>query len=60
MLNSIALLITDNVTVDSQRDSRVAVSQLPLHDSRRNSVNGAIDMFSRNEERPFGTISFRE
>ena len=34
MLNSNALVVTDNVTVDSQRDSRVAVSQLLLHHSR--------------------------
>jgi len=32
MLNGIALVITDDMTIDSQGNSRVAVSQLPLHD----------------------------
>lgn len=38
MLNSQALLITNDMGVDSQRDPRVGVRQLPLHDGRSRSV----------------------
>jgi hypothetical protein len=34
ILNNSALFVSDKVAVDSQRDSRVRVSQLPLHNSR--------------------------
>jgi|HubBroStandDraft_1064217.scaffolds.fasta_scaffold1181046_1 hypothetical protein len=38
MLNSIPPVITDDMSVDSQSDSRVNVSQLPLYDSRSYAI----------------------
>jgi hypothetical protein len=37
ILNNVSLLITDDMTVNSQRDSGVGVSQLPLHHGRTRS-----------------------
>ena len=38
MLNSAALLVTDNMTVNPERDSRVRVTQLPLYHGRSCAV----------------------
>jgi hypothetical protein len=38
VLNDVALLIADDMPINFQRDSRVRVPQLPLHDSRSCAV----------------------